>query len=830
MNKNNYPQVDELPISQKSINALKKAGFNNIGQLLNVQYLQLLCIQGLGAKSARIIVNTCNEYKEQRSIENMLNNDSLLEKEDTSDFEKKPIVDTNLNNLELSVRAKRVLTTNGYKMLSDIINLDLYTLLNMGGLGRKTALEIFLFCNSHIIVEAPKPLLSDILSDKIINLLEEAQYEGLTISKILYNLPDYNRHLILKSIDDLLNKNAIEYIDYKCYIKHKSILEYASFLPQKDQEYLRLRMQGKTLYEIANAYNITRSRVQQIISKIYKKIISTLKNKGELMEEFFVPVFTKYDCISFLSFINIPLSTIVYLKDNYSMGDKDISDALSDELISLPMKIRIEIYIHSSMLKVDDVYLKPNRTSLFEYVTSKYCREPVTFEEFNSIYNNVLARNNIDNMEYKFDNRTFYNKVLENKSLICDLGKRFRYYDYEKNNVDELIDALDLNQFNNIKISTTKIMNMYPQLMIDFDIRNQYELHNLLKKNLDFKKYSSIEFHKMPIIEFGKFDAREELIKIIKHYSSLTSKELYLILQEQYGYDEGPAYYEMKKINDFYFKGVYTYPEKPISIETIEKLKSILLDDFYYYDEMEKLYKEKFGNDSYDDFSLLSIKKAGFNGYSNYIIRDCYSAKEYFEKVILKNDITRENEFDRYRGISLFHDTFCQSLANYDIIEFEKNQYINIRRLNNLGFSKKDLIEFVDDALSSVDEDKYFNYTYLKFIGKEFPLEKLGFDKYFYDSILTQNKNIKFFKKNGVIVFCKNNNNSINDFFMDIINNKTIIEEDELIKKINEEYGFDQDYKIKATLRETADECGVYFDKILLKYYKNKEDFYEEFK
>lgn len=57
-----------------------------------------------------------------------------------------------------------------------------------------------------------------------------------------------------------------------------------------------------------------------------------------------------------------------------------------------------------------------------------------------------------------------------------------RYYDIDSRDYKELLDTLALDRFSNTEISTLKFFNDFPELMNKYDIRDQYELHNLLKK------------------------------------------------------------------------------------------------------------------------------------------------------------------------------------------------------------------------------------------------------------------------------------------------------------------------------------------------------------
>lgn len=89
---------------------------------------------------------------------------------------------------------------------------------------------------------------------------------------------------------------------------------------------------------------------------------------------------------------------------------------------------------------------------------------------------------------------------LTGTKYTCEYTKRYpsgilskmRYYDIDSRDYKELLDTLALDRFSNTEISTLKFFNDFPELMNKYDIRDQYELHNLLKKICNKENYSKI--------------------------------------------------------------------------------------------------------------------------------------------------------------------------------------------------------------------------------------------------------------------------------------------------------------------------------------------------
>ena len=78
--------------------------------------------------------------------------------------------------------------------------------------------------------------------------------------------------------------------------------------------------------------------------------------------------------------------------------------------------------------------------------------------------------------------RSRKNYLSSARFLLWTQNETIRYYDIDSRDYADLLDGLNLDSFENIELSTEKFIVDYPDLMRRYDIRNRYELHNLLKK------------------------------------------------------------------------------------------------------------------------------------------------------------------------------------------------------------------------------------------------------------------------------------------------------------------------------------------------------------
>lgn len=74
---------------------------------------------------------------------------------------------------------------------------------------------------------------------------------------------------------------------------------------------------------------------------------------------------------------------------------------------------------------------------------------------------------------------------------------RLRYR--EQGIIDRLWSELDLEQYEGLDISALMLLRSEPELMREFDIRDEYELHNLLKKTAA-GRIRGLSFGRMPML------------------------------------------------------------------------------------------------------------------------------------------------------------------------------------------------------------------------------------------------------------------------------------------------------------------------------------------
>ena len=880
--------ISDIDLSNRSYNALRRFGIEFLHQMIPYYPEGFNSIQNMGANSVK---ETCVKLEDY--LTNCLNEllayiyDSEIHieqsKKSTSEEETDPYKlsvlellnhpifkdiaikylqrnDVSIDLMGFNTRGYNALKRSGIHSLYEIFSIypdKLFTLKSAGPLAIGNIIErmeyhiskmydsIAAYCNGD-----SKALYSDdLVTDKIMSCFDGVGFKGISFKEIREELPEeIDDSRIKKCIGKLLADNRFEYVDYRLYRVYPSVFSFIkeSSLSDIDKDIIHKKFVGITLETIAQDYGLTRERVRQKLNKNLRKLRIELQEKQEFDmfdEDYYEYLFTNYEVFKemWLDYLCVSKETFGYLVNAYSKGSKSISDALSDSKIDLGLKFKIQDYLNRNKILLDGVLVERKRADIEKFALHKFCQDELTYDEFAEKYNNLLKDNEID-----FDEKIYYTDDIRrtrsnhlSASMLClwKHGERLRYYDIAGQDYTELLETLNLDKFRNIEISTLKFIEDYPDVMEKYDIRDQYELHNLLKKIVDVDDYHDIDFNRQPMIRFGEFDREAAIYSVLEAVAPVTIEELAEYVHMEFGYDKMTATMSyFKHLTPFYHQGVYSINFKRIPEERVSLFKEKLTEDFYYISEIKDLYKENFDDVDLEEINPLSLKALGFKVNTTYAIQNFPSAEAYFSHILTSQDVYDISEMNsKYANNKTYYVIYNGMRKSYDILFFERNQVITINRLNKLGIGKEDIQLFCDKVADFIDNRSYFTVHSLKKSGFEAKLFDLGFDDYFYASTLAMDSRFVWQHVCGIIVLTKKSESTANmiskkDFFLHALSHYDSIEIDDFISDCYESYGIVIDSRDgRYDITSAIEGSDFYYDSIMGKFYRNKDYYYSEF-
>ena len=869
--------IDNLNLSVRSHHFLKRCGIDTLSKMISLYPDGYSHIANLGTKSINEIKNYLESYFADVTIRlqdmtfegnsktepnefniDLLSAFELFFHDKTKDkaWEYLYNNDIEIASLRLSNRSIRALSNLGLTKLSALVKIYPSGLITIKNLGTKSAYEIKSVVESQLEKIQPfvkaycmgdmQALYSDeYIKQTILDLFKDKPFSGLSLGEMKAALPEeIEESRIKKVIGGMLRDNILEYVDFRCYMVYPSIVdilkkEYEQF-GDREAEYLIRRYNGETLEAIAKSEGLTRERIRQICSKEVKKIKNLRNINTEFRcydEDYYSYLISGYAVPKdFLKdYLKISKQTIAYLNDNYSGGSLHLAEALSDPQIDISIKYRIRDYLNRNKVEIDGELLDKRRQDIEEFVLEHYCQDELTYGEFAVLYNDVLKKNKItDNRLLLTDDviRARSSHTSNSRKCLWKQGERLRYYDIDSGDYAELLETLNLGEYADIDISTLKFMEDYPEIMEKYDIRDEYELHNLLKKVLGNDAPNDITFSRQPVITFGQSNRMELYKKILDAVSPVTAEEFAEYIHMENGFNKitimsSP---EMHQLSQYYHNGVYSVDFKHLPSEHAQKLDALLEEDFYYIDEILKIYKNNFDDADLECINPRSLKSLGFYAYSGYAVKNHPTAESYFRDILTKDDVFNIEPYrQRYGTITMYTQLVGELRSNYEILMFDNDQYINFRRLAKAGVSKQTIEDFCNKVNRFVAPNTYFTMQSLKDDGFSHELEELGFDDIFYSGILAMSPLFCYQRVYGNMVLYSGGDKklfSTKTFIQNLLEEYDSVDVDDFIDDVYEKYGIKipEKYDVTGAVSGT----GMYYDSIMNKIYSSKSLYYSD--
>ena len=826
---NTYPAgmlIDETPLSVRAKNALHREGLFKVGEIHELTESALMDIPNIGAKTKDEILNfqiyitddNDNEQNNKTRVENY-NDETLLLKF----FQ---VHDIPIEELYLGKRANNVLQRNSINTVSQLVDMTDEEIHLLKGTGEKTANEIIESIHSltrpvlekidsGIITEENYSNRTPKESEKLVmDVFMKHSGKGLSPKDIMTN----NSELIeitelMQTIGRLMAQNKIVFDqngEYTLYCP--SFEEVVELLDDREKDILRKRVYevnkagdiGMTLEEIGSIYGITRERIRQLeerARKHAKMILNTKYNVSYFSEDSYRNLFSKYFFTKedWVNYFALPVETYNYLNTTYPKGDKDIDEALEDtELTSFEKRI-IQRYISSSYIVEEGVLIPKRRSKIENYLIETKCKDVISFDDFEIIYKSFLDKHNL-NEDPKLiwtdqNKRSRENKIENSNKTLWVQGKQFRYYDIQDNDYSDLYESISLDSFENTEISTKKLLKMYPEVMRQYDIRNEYELHNLLRKTGADQRYPKLQISRAPTLKFGKVDRDYNVLSLLINMAPVSQNDFAAAIEDEYGFTAATVKGGwLKPVREYLHNGVYRIDYKDMPESHMQKLVSQLQEPFYYIEDIKEIYRKIVKDPDITLINAYNLRKLGFVVNKVYAIKGFRSAREYFRHILTdpdEVDVTQNRK--KFSGLVEFTATLDHIRDDYEIIEVSKNKFVNFRVYKKKGIMKRQFREFCDEIVDYVGDD-YFTMHSLKEDGFQSSqkFEKIG-DK-FCESLLREDNRFKSQWTAGNTLFRKTDQPiSRRTLIVDVIKENEIIQIDDLIDQISSVYGLEID-------------------------------------
>lgn len=660
-----------------------------------------------------------------------------------------------------------------------------------------------------------KQILQVLIADGFLQLDKNGEYtmlaiDSLSFPEVLINTFNLNKNFYdlnkINSQDDSQDDNQIdmESVTLEDFLK-------SDF---KNKDYLILRLKGKTLQEIGDVFGVTRERVRQKLQKIARDIPRI--NEIERYREFF----TNYR-ISKDLFINVFCSN-EYVYELLSLLYKKGTESLESDIL----EGKFDEDAKQFLLDSSGTYLlKNNRKKLSrEYIIidilqrNKKLQKYFSLDDIFYLYTEEVGNNE----KLKIKSTRSLSALLDRYSNIIFSfreGYRFHGIDYNNEIRQKLVEVFDL--IADGAYDMNWIYEKNPVLMKELDILNGYELHFFCKK---YKILSNtVTLGRNPGFVKGKLTKREYILLELKKFNGSSLDEFIDYMVRNYGFngDTLTAYVLSEFTNHIQNRVVYF--EQDQYYTQVSALKESLRDDIYEKNEFYSIVRRDLNLNEINSELVLNL---GFVEKGGIIVKQKYrSGMEAFTTYILSHKIFRVGDKPIFRT-NEYYSSIQRLESELQILKISETSYINVEHLENRGFDKKKLLQFISRVIDFTSDGEYFSIISLINNGFSDSLLEDGFELISLDRLISTSDEVKAVSVGFPNIYCRSKTKkNLNEFLIDELLKCESANLEDFTDDINSKYGLNLDeYSVRVKLVEE----GAYYSDILNKAYILKEEYLDE--
>lgn len=795
--------------------------------------------------------------------------------------------DIAIKSTYLSARAKNSLTKGGIEFVSQLVALNREELMNLRNMGQKTVEEILNYVskvqityekpndddssaasfseNNEIIAEFTaaysqtnstwsrelltiknqfpeamgetliyrmydSPFVRATAKTAILQLVENNSGE-ISHNGLIERLPEHlgNTTVLEELLLELESAMAIEVGEVMIRRQYPSIVQYVMQLKnEREREVLEGRLAGKTLQEIGDQYGITRERVRQLSQK-------GLKKKPYLREDKYAYIYNNYDFSEEDIFLAFDESKETYnyleiISTNSRNKRKPIEELLTDAVISPEMRRKAERAIYKKYVTVDGVRVKKSRPDLVKHFVKTLCKSLTKYDDFFEMYHaKIDALGLSDDPSLLLDSRTYINILNGCDYVLWNQWRSFRYYNIPEHDFEDLLKTIDFEALDNTEISSLKLFRDYPELMVQYDIHDEYELHNLLKKIWKDGKVK-INFKKMPTIEIGTSNREEQILSLLIQYAPISAEGLASKYEDTYGMKASSVmanYFD--GLDVYYYDGVYSITSDNLPQTHFKRMKAVLTESFYTIQDIKRIYLREFPDADTTNINPYTLKTLDFRVYSGYVIKNIYpNAMDYFCSLLTTDDVVDARNISKsVQSVVAYSSELYKLRAAYEIVEFAPLRYINIRRLNAVGITTDHFENYCKAVAHNYEKGEYFTVASLRKDGFTHDLDDLGFDEWFYASVLLENRELFSYQRvGGTRLFLRGKTGAnLGDMLVWLLEKYQKIDIYDLMDLLENHYGIAVP---KEKLHTIISGTELYYDTIMEAVYIDYDTYFEE--
>ncbi|EJH6401331.1 hypothetical protein NFY58_002740, partial [Enterococcus faecalis] len=483
------------------------------------------------------------------------------------------------------------------------------------------------------------------------------------------------------------------------------------------------RLKGQTLEEIGQTMGVSRERIRQI-----EKNERTRIPIHDVHEMSYAKYYTEYDLtmLEFCKVFSFTNSQYRFLElackklsDNHQIKSKEML-MQSDELTFIERN-KLEDILNKNFLIIGNRKIEKTKLALIEYLIEIYGKEEIRRDDFYDLVRQFVIEHHLD---FDFSSNRALDGVLDRaKNVLHKYGRKLVHYQVDTEDLISTLQGINFEHYMDQEISAKKLFDNYKEDFNQIDIFDEYELHNLLKRYINYlPNYVTIK--RMPLIEIGQVDRDEQVLNLMIELSPINVNDFADEYSNKYGVLAQTVKANFLNVIEEFKKGETYFSDAPVlNPVVVDNLKTLLTHPFYMKEDVKNLYAEKYGAEKIPDYIF---NRLGYRNFSEFILLDKFTRAETFFEETYFNKEMFEVDDNRLYLLGSFRYRLFKKLSNYEVFEYQKDSFISMNKLTNYAdITKDDVIELLNE-FDLVVSDQYFTVSHIEFVIEKSKFSELG--------------------------------------------------------------------------------------------------------
>lgn len=735
--------IENLNFPNRVFNCLKRSHINTVKDMLDYPKDQWLNIRNLGKKSLDFLLPEIEKIKKAMQQP------------------RPPLAEVNVQSNALSREVNKILAVDWRAW-----SVEIGRMLDLPARNIRKYLEERQFDKSQGEAAAlgllwEWTIVRALFCQKMGRFLDTTRGKGASLEELVALLPEpfHDVDRVQELLRGMARAQQIRLYGHMAYLVYPTLEEHVQRIPhERNRKIISLRLDGMTLEATAQATGITRERVRQI----QKRWLSPKLKVEEMRYLYFWEKYPALESSDVQYVLNLPDRTTRYLEmiEDISMPDEREPSMRAEVLRRIALESELDADARQrAQVRAEEIdgdfivngkKVRKNRPALLRYIVEKYAQERTRCVDLKARYEELLEKLGLaDDDSFRVDLR-YFDHLASADYTLWNRRKSLRYYDIPSHDYSALLEALQLERLQDVEYSALKFFRDLPDVMRDYDIHDEYELHNLLRKiwqrddrNAGLDEHHQVTFAKMPTIRIGKPNRYDQIYQFILEHEPVKKADFISLYAKEYGVKiqmfQGNA--PLQDFDQYCYGGEYRIHWKSLPAEILADMKTRLTEDFYTKKEIIEIYLEVAWDGKPWDINAYMLHQLGFESHGNYVVRETYdSAADLFTHVLTSADIVDLRDKHYYRNYSPFRAAVEKLAANCRVLEVEPDIFYSGKELAKRGITAEGVRAFCQNVRAFVPEDALFTVYSLRRHGFTLPWVDAGLSDFFYNSVLSTAK------------------------------------------------------------------------------------------